>query len=59
MDGGQETGIRDFARVHNRTVAGMIPFDPAVTRAGVAGESVAALQGSAALGAIRVILTQT
>jgi len=58
MDGGQETVIRDFARAHNRTVAGMIPFDPAVTRAGIAGDSVIALQGSAALGAIGVIPTK-
>jgi len=56
QDPEQETVIRDFARLHNLGVAGMIPFDPAVTRAGVAGDSIVALKGSVALDAIRGIL---
>ena len=58
LDAGQEMVIGDFARAHALTVAGMIPFDPAVTRAGVAGDSVAALQGSAALDATSAILSR-
>jgi CO dehydrogenase maturation factor len=56
LDAGQEAVIRDFARDHALTVAGIIPFDPAVTRAGVAGKAVAALRGSIALHAIGGIL---
>ncbi|HVP95803.1 cobyrinic acid a,c-diamide synthase [Methanoregula sp.] len=55
---GQETVIRDFARVNALTVAGMIPFDPAVTRAGVNGDSISTLLGSATLEAISGILTR-
>ena len=37
MDAGQEQVIVDFASAHDIAVAGMIPFDPAVARAGIAG----------------------
>jgi CO dehydrogenase maturation factor len=56
QDPGQEAVILDFARTRDLAVGGMIPFDAVVTRAGVAGDSVSALQGSAALEAIRGIL---
>jgi CO dehydrogenase maturation factor len=56
LDAGQEAVIRDFARAHNLAIAGMIPFDPAVTRAGVAGDSVTTLKKSIALHAIDGIL---
>jgi CO dehydrogenase maturation factor len=58
QDPAQDRVIRDFARSRNLPVPGMIPFDPAVTRAGVAGEAVAALKGSAALDAIGEILSE-
>jgi len=56
QDPGQEAAVREFARLSHLAVAGMIPYDPAVTRAGIAGEPVAALQGSAALDALSGIL---
>ena len=58
QDEEQDAAIRDFARLNNLGVAGMIPFDPAVTRAGVAGEAVAALRDSAALDAIGALLSE-
>ncbi len=56
MDAGQEQVIRDFARAHDITVAGMIPFDTAVVRAGIAGDSIETLQNSVSVSAIRGIL---
>ena len=56
QDEGQGAAIRDFARLNDLVVAGMIPFDPAVIRAGVAGEPVVALQGSEALHALAGVL---
>ena len=56
MDAGQEQVIRDFARAHDITVAGMIPFDAAVARAGIAGDSIKTLRHSASVHAIGGIL---
>jgi CO dehydrogenase maturation factor len=56
MDAGQEQVIKDFAQARDLAVAGMIPFDAAVTRAGIAGDSIETLQNSAAVRAIGGIL---
>jgi CO dehydrogenase maturation factor len=58
VDAGQERVIVDFARDHNLVVTGMIPFDPAVVCAGIAGDAISALEGSAALCAISAILSR-
>jgi CO dehydrogenase nickel-insertion accessory protein CooC1 len=58
VDAGQERVIADFARAHDLAVMGMIPFDPAVVRVGIAGDAISALEGSAALCAIRDILSR-
>jgi CO dehydrogenase maturation factor len=58
VDAGQERVIVDFARAHDLAVMGMIPFDPAVARAGIAGDAISALEGSAALSAIGGILSR-
>jgi CO dehydrogenase maturation factor len=56
MDAGQEQVIRDFAQTHDLTIAGMIPFDAVVARAGIAGDSIKTLQHSASVHAIGGIL---
>ena len=48
-DAGQEQVIRDFAIARKLVVTGMIPFDAAVMRAGIAGDSIETLENSAAL----------
>ena len=58
VDAEQERVIVDFARAHDLAVTGMIPFDPAVARAGIAGDAISALEGSAALCAIGTILSR-
>jgi CO dehydrogenase maturation factor len=58
MDATQEQIIRDFAQDNRLDVAGIIPFDPSVVRAGIAGDSIETLQNSAAIHAIRGILEQ-
>jgi len=58
VDAGQERVIVDFARAHDLAVMGMIPFDPAVARAGIAGDAISALEGSVALCAIGNILSR-
>lgn len=57
QDAGQEVVVREFARARNFSITGIIPYDPAVARAGIAGDSVTVLDGSAALEAIGRILT--
>ena len=58
MDATQEQIIRDFAQDNRLDVAGIIPFDPSVVRAGIAGDSIETLQNSAAIHAISGILEQ-
>jgi len=58
VDVGQERVIVDFARAHNLVVTGIIPFDPAMVRAGIAGDAISALEGSDALCAIGDILSR-
>jgi len=48
----QEKIIQEYAEEQGLPVAGYVPFDPAVAEAGIAGESILALQGSPALDAI-------
>jgi CO dehydrogenase maturation factor len=57
-DAGQEQVIREFAKAQDLAVAGVIPFDPAVVRAGIAGDSIANLAGSAALLALSGIISR-
>lgn len=58
VDAGQEQVLRGFAKDRELVVTGMIPFDPAVVRAGIDGNSIATLEGSAALCAIGGILSR-
>jgi len=58
MDSGQERVIADFARAHDLAVMGMIPFDPAVARAGITGEAISTFDSSDALCAIGDILSR-
>lgn len=53
---GQEQIIQDFARTREIAIAGMIPSDDTVTKAGITGDSVISLQNSPAFAAIREIL---
>jgi CO dehydrogenase maturation factor len=58
VDAGQEHVIREFAGSNNLEVMGMIPFDQSVTRAGIAGNPIATLEGSAALISLGDILSR-
>jgi CO dehydrogenase maturation factor len=58
VDAEQERVIVDFARAHDLVVTGMIPFDPAVACAGIAGDPISVLEGSAAISAIGNILSR-
>jgi CO dehydrogenase maturation factor len=49
---GEEKIIRKYAQEHDLPVAGNVPFDPAVAKAGISGSSILALKGSPALVAI-------
>lgn len=51
----EETLMRSFALEHQLNVLGIIPFDPAVVRAGIAGSPVMALEGTPAFHAIERI----
>jgi len=58
MDAGQEHVIREFAGSNNLEVMGMIPFDPSAVRAGIEGNPVSSLEGSAAIRTISEILSR-
>jgi CO dehydrogenase maturation factor len=51
----EESLVRSFAREHQLNVLGIIPFDPAVIRAGIAGTPVMALEGTPAFQTIEKI----
>ncbi|HNX17872.1 MAG TPA: ArsA-related P-loop ATPase [Methanoregula sp.] len=58
MDAGQEQVIRKFAHENNLWIIGMLPFDPAVTRAGIVGDPIMSLEGSEALRNLNEIISR-
>lgn len=52
---GEESLVRAFALEHQLAVLGIVPFDPAVVRAGIEGSPVMALEGTPAFCAIEAI----
>ena len=56
MNDAQREAIQEFARSHDIPVFGLVPFDDAVTRAGMAGDPVSALADSDAVHEVREIL---
>jgi CO dehydrogenase nickel-insertion accessory protein CooC1 len=51
-DTSERTSLKKFAKEHGLFLAGFVPFDPAVVRAGIAGDSVLALKGCPAVRAV-------
>lgn len=58
MDAGQEQAICEFSRKSNLDIAGMIPFDPAVSAAGIAGNPIMSLETSEGLIHLQEILSR-
>ncbi|WP_292427617.1 ArsA-related P-loop ATPase [Methanoregula sp.] len=58
VDAGHEQVIREFATASDLEVIGMIPFDPAVVRAGIAGDPITSLEGSDTLHTLGGILSR-
>jgi CO dehydrogenase maturation factor len=58
VDAGQEYVIREFAGSNDLEVMGMIPFDPSVVRAGIAGNPITLLEGSVAIRTLGEILSR-
>jgi CO dehydrogenase nickel-insertion accessory protein CooC1 len=48
----ERTAIKKFAKEQGLFLAGVVPFDPAVVQAGIAGDSVLALRGCPAARAV-------